>query len=624
MNLFGILLLVGSLLGYERFLRVNGISPYLAWITAFWMQTLMLYVFAMLDYLNPGIYVVNGLGWILLLYYVFRIFWQKQAALPIDIHAFDIWMVVMGGLLALGIYHSIMIHYDNFSHWATIVKFMHFTGHLPTNASMDGIISFTSYPPAMGLAITYVVHFLGFSESNMLLAQFGYIWAAVYSVFGFMRDKTRMMLSGLLVLAIAVTMIFNVQIRFNNLLVDYVLAAVTLAGLVGVYVYQEHQKRQFGHVVLAVANLLLIKNSGAFFAGIIFIYYGYMLLQNNPILLKQCQTRVMAYKNRLMNLGLWMLAIVLSIMPFYWWQYHVKHLFPESKHQIDTASYGAQLSGEHTSYLIEIAKKMLHANSELSSLSTQGLILINGVLLLTWLGLKLLGQRNRLLKMAILFDVMFLLYYISIYGMYIVSMPEAEAVVLAGFERYLSTMIILLIFLSAATLVITLDEHFKEQDFKLRNLRSFSSLTAKKCYQYAGMIFFTFSIIGINSEIGGMHFTDRLNRNALPELLKRTTQETKQLNDRRILLVDADADDVNSYYADFVARYYFFTENADAKEAFDDTPDQFKDFNSQYEYMVLPKKHQTYQALAKNVYHEKIVPGTYQITDNGLKPKALP
>ncbi|SUP52881.1 Uncharacterised protein [Weissella viridescens] len=81
--------------------------------------------------------------------------------------------------------------------------------------------------------------------------------------------------------------------------------------------------------------------------------------------------------------------------------------------------------------------------------------------------------------MTILFDGLFLLYYVSIYGMYILSMPRAEAVVLAGFERYLSTMIILLILLSAATLVITLDEHFKEQDFNKRDLRSFSSLPAK-------------------------------------------------------------------------------------------------------------------------------------------------
>lgn len=624
MNIFGILMLLGSLLGYERMLRVRGISPYLAWITAFWIQTVILYVFGMLNQLNLGIYCVNGLGWLLLIYYLVQIFGLKKTPLPVEIHAFDVWMVVLGGLLAIGIYHSIMVHYDNFSHWATIVKFMHFTGRLPTNASLDGVISFTSYPPAMGLFINYVIHFVGFSESNMLLAQFCYIWAAIYSVFAFMRDKTRMMLSGLLVLAIAITMVFNVQIRFNNLLVDYVLAAVTLAGLAGVYVYRKQYRQQFIHVILAVANLLLIKNSGAFFAGIIFAYYLYMLFKNNGMWHKCCQQWQVIYRVGFKNMALWVLAIIVSVMPFYWWQQHVKHTFPESKHQIDTASYGQQLSGEHTSYLIEIAQKMLHANTDLGSLSTQGLLLINGVLLATWLGMRWLGLKNRLLKMTILFDGLFLLYYVSIYGMYILSMPRAEAVVLAGFERYLSTMIILLILLSAATLVITLDEHFKEQDFNKRDLRSFSSLPAKKCYQYAGMFFFTFSVIGVNSEIGGMHFNDRLNKHALPQLLKQMTPEINQLNDQRILLVDADQDDVNSYYADFVARYYFFTENADAKEAFNVSPDQFKDINSQYEYMVMPKPHQTYQELAQKTYRENITPGTYQVSENDLKRKALP
>ena len=133
MNIFGILMLLGSLLGYERMLRVHGISPYLAWITAFWIQTVILYLFGMLNQLNLGIYCVNGLGWLLLIGYIIRIFGLKKAPLPVETHAFDVWMVVLGGLLAIGIYHSIMVHYDNFSHWATIVKFMHFTGRLPTN-----------------------------------------------------------------------------------------------------------------------------------------------------------------------------------------------------------------------------------------------------------------------------------------------------------------------------------------------------------------------------------------------------------------------------------------------------------------------------------------------------------
>lgn len=616
MSLIGWLIFLSSLIGYQRILRRSGVSPYLTWITIFWSQTLVLYIGAMVNLLPAFMIGVSGLGIALLLVDIILIVMKRWVPLGIELHLFDVWMASMGLLLGIAIYHSLMVHYDNFSHWATMVKFLYTNGQLPTAGGADQIISFTSYPPAMALFINYFVHLVGFSEGSMLLGQFIYIWAALYSVFAFLKDKTRSLLAAILVLTIAVTMIFNVEIRFNNLLVDYVLAVVALAGLTGVYVYQKRPTLQMIHVMLAASNLLLIKNSGAFFVALIFVYYAYTLFVNRTRRASRRQKVMAGFQNFLR----WLMGLGISYLPFYLWSRHVKQSFTTSKHEISAAAYGQQLQQESGQYFSEIAHKMLQANAHLSSLSTRGFILFNVVLLVTWIVLKMLGHRNRLLKMALLFDGIFMIYYFSMYVMYIVSMPYAEAIQLAGFERYMSTIVILLLLLSAATLVITLDESFYEQDFEKRNLRSFSSLTAKKAYQMGAMFCFFFSVIGINSEIGGMHFNDKFNQNALPLKLKALSHDEMQLNQCHILVVDAKQEEVDSYYAAFVGKYYFFSPNVEAREAFDMSPQELKELNDSYDYVVIPTEHETYSKLMDKAYHQKVKTGLFKTEKNGLKP----
>lgn len=414
MSLIGWLIFLSSLIGYQRILRRSGVSPYLTWITIFWSQTLVLYIGAMVNLLPAFMIGVSGLGIALLLVDIILIVMKRWVPLGIELHLFDVWMASMGLLLGIAIYHSLMVHYDNFSHWATMVKFLYTNGQLPTAGGADQIISFTSYPPAMALFINYFVHLVGFSEGSMLLGQFIYIWAALYSVFAFLKDKTRSLLAAILVLTIAVTMIFNVEIRFNNLLVDYVLAVVALAGLTGVYVYQKRPTLQMIHVMLAASNLLLIKNSGAFFVALIFVYYAYTLFVNRTRRASRRQKVMAGFQNFLR----WLMGLGISYLPFYLWSRHVKQSFTTSKHEISAAAYGQQLQQESGQYFSEIAHKMLQANAHLSSLSTRGFILFNVVLLVTWIVLKMLGHRNRLLKMALLFDGIFMIYYFSMYVMY--------------------------------------------------------------------------------------------------------------------------------------------------------------------------------------------------------------
>lgn len=72
-------------------------------------------------------------------------------------------------------------------------------------------------------------------------------------------------------------------------------------------------------------------------------------------------------------------------------------------------------------------------------------------------------HKNPLLKTLFAIDVSFLIYYGSVFAMYLVSMPYAEAIQLDALERYLSSMVILNLLLGAMVLAVVMDQAMFEQ-----------------------------------------------------------------------------------------------------------------------------------------------------------------
>lgn len=528
----------------------------------------------------------------------------------LHVHIFDVWMILGGLVIAITLQQQTMVHYDNFSHWATIVKFMFFEQRLP--GASDALISFSSYPVGTSLFNNYFINMVGYSSGNMLVAQFIYIWAAVYSVFEFLKDKKRVLFSAIVCSVITLTMFANVEIGFNNLLVDYVIAAVTVAGFVGACVYGEHHPwLQASHVFLASANLLLIKNSGAFFVAVLLINY-FVALCVYPKGKAWSAKRVVSIVTR------WLVVVGLSVTPFLVWLNHVKSTFTSSKHQLDAAAFSGQLNAEGVEYMQDIAQRMIDASMQWSSLSTRGMLFINISIFIIWLWMRLRKQHTLLLYQLLLLDVIFILYYLSIFAMYLVSMPYDEAIVLAGFERYLSTVVILLLLWGAGMVARTLDDNLYERDYEQRDLKSFRTLRNKKIYQRTAFALLFFSVIGVNAEIGRLRFNDSLNDQSLPVQLANMVPEETTYNDKRVLLVDPDDDNVNAYYAGFVGKYFFFSANVDAQEAFDYSTSEFKAHNNEYDYVMLMPGHETYEKLTQMTYNQKITPGLYQVTNNKL------
>ena len=610
MAILGFIFFGLSLIGYSSTLRLLHVNQFFTWITSILIQIVLLYIFAMVNLLRVGIWTVTSLGVILLISRLILGYMGKVSIHHEGLHLFDAWMIFLGIVMALVLLHSPLIHYDNFSHWATIVKFLTYNGYLP--GAKDTIISFTSYPPATALFITQFVTFTGFHEGNMLVAQFILIWAASYTIFATLRDRTRGLNSMLLCLTIAVSYVFNINIRLNNLLVDYVLAILTVAGLVGIYIYQNRPKMMAFHVALFCGILLLTKNSAAFFVALIAIYYLYTLIKR--------VTATSRFKKILKVTGQFIGTLLVSALPFIWWEIHVHTTFTTSKHEISASAYQSQLANDGMTGFINIGKAFLHQIFSFNSLSTTGFLVLNIGLIVAWAIFKYLCHYpNKLLHLLGWLDLISLLYYGSLLGMYVLSMPYAEAITLDGFERYMSTVVVLNLFIGAMFIVYLIDKNYYEQDFGKRSPRNFKYLWSKNSYQLSTFLIMFFAIIMMYSEINGTTFTNNYNRRTIPVELSKITPEWTKQNDTKILLVDPHKVEVVTYYTGYLANYYFFTNNSTGQAVFSKSENKFKKNLQQYEYVAVPKYDKSFSKGMKKFYHQKINSGFYKVHKTHLE-----
>ena len=130
------------------------------------------------------------------------------------------------GILSLNLE---MLHYDNFSHWAVIVKYLLSADRLPDADTV--LVAFRNYPPGSSLFIYYVCRLAGHSRGMMLLAQNSMIFACFYAVFGIVKENRRFLLYSVLGTGCALLSYLNLTIRINNLLVDFLMPLLAMASV---------------------------------------------------------------------------------------------------------------------------------------------------------------------------------------------------------------------------------------------------------------------------------------------------------------------------------------------------------------------------------------------------------
>lgn len=159
-------------------------------------------------------------------------------------------------------------------------------------------------------------------------------------------------------------------------------------------------------------------------------------------------------------------------------------------------------------------------------------------------------------------------YYIGIYAMFPFSLLTQEALCLAGFDLYASSVVIMALGLAAMFLARQMDYALYGQRINHRNLKSFKSLRAKKTYQYTTILLLFSSAFLIMSESGGLLYNDVAYQESTVAKFTAITDNNMTLNDDRYLVVSTSKEEVDNYFVDFFGKYWLCTPHMDGRENF--------------------------------------------------------
>lgn len=533
-----------------------------SYIFVFSAQALIIYFAGLIGILPYVAYALFGGGIVAFVAMILN----KKIALAFNrtsLSALNLAFIAVFGAITASLIDTRFVHYDNFSHWAVAVKYMLVTNRIPDAAS--AIIDFKSYPLGSSSFLYYVGRIVGNGEGVMLVGQGILLFASFYAVFGAIRDQKRFLLSALLGIGCSAMAFFNISIRINNLLVDFLLPALALASI-GILLVERNKFSTACLAVLPVLGLLaIVKNTGIIFAVLGFVFLLYRSLQ-----FQRADAKLRPF--------FWgaLLTIGLSLVPLILWNVHTSLAFPvdAGKFSYDFQTLSSFTIDKTPAQIQYIVQLFLYTTLSLSQLPTFGFVLFNGIAITAFLIARIgFKKKWKLLGTLLLLDLAVVLYYGGILAMYILSMPIDEALRLAGFDRYASSMILFLIGGISMRLTMDMENSFYYQQGERRDYRAFKSLTSKNVYQTATVLLSVAAGLILVSELNGMNHMREAYHESLPARVSAITGDSWHApdNDTRYLFYSSDAgNEVTSYELPYVGRYFLFASQVDAASAFTD------------------------------------------------------
>lgn len=343
--------------------------------------------------------------------------------------------------LAIVIYFYILmqgshfISYDNFSHWATVVKDMLAVNRMPNFE--DSIIRFQSYPLGSSLFIYFICKMIGTSDACFLFGQLLMLISFLFCIVAFVKKEN--IYSALIFLLYSIWALTS-NTHIYELRVDTLLPLAGVAAFAFIYFYKEEPpKAVFGSTGMFIL-LIQIKNSGIFFYAVCAICLAVFVWD-------YCKKKPAHFFTA---------SLFVPLASLYLWKQHVAFAFSagmEAKHSMNLGHFKQEAAKKSADDMLAIGKNILKQFTSLKKLGTTpgaGIVRNQGLIVLVLLAVFFLAMcviclvflRSRQAFHAVVriiaLDVSCLtLYTLSVYAMYLFSMPPSEASRLASFDRYM-------------------------------------------------------------------------------------------------------------------------------------------------------------------------------------------
>ena len=470
-----------------------------------------------------------------------------------------------------------LLHYDNFSHWALIVKYLLSTDHFPGADTV--MIPFRDYPPGSSVFIYYVCRFAGRSQGVMLLAQNSMIIACFYAVFGIVKERRRFLLYSFLGMGCALLSYLNLTIRINNLLVDFLLPLLAMASAAVSFRYCREKEKLCILQVILLGFIGIVKSTGVFFAGAAGIYALWMSVHTGkedrkPGSGKEDADKAVSFRRRAKIFGCGVLILCGAALPSLAWQRHLNIDMAgfEGKFEMGKAAgeYGAPVGEELYG---QVTRDFLETSFDLSGRAAQVffvcLALAAGAVLYARFKMKKRWRLGNILTVGI---VAVILYYAGMLYMYLYTMPAEEALRLAGFERYACSIMTLFAGVLIMGAAVDMEGSFAVDIDERGAYKAYSSSGAKRRYQYAVLGTVLLGLNFLYSEMNGLRSIRADYATSLPGRVERAVgdrwYENGETDERTYLVVASDENgQVSSGEVQNVCRYFLWAPNVEAVES---------------------------------------------------------
>ncbi len=439
----------------------------------------------LLGVLKEGTYAIIGFGIVALIYNIIGVLTKKydvKKAFSVGTVIFLIAFI----LLSLRLYNVTYTHYDNFSHWGTIVKELISFDSFPDE---NTVVAFELYPPATASFIYAFCLFCGYSEGITLIAQAMLLCGVLSVIFMGVDRKSengKHIIPALILLSI-VSLVFirldNDILSIYNLLTDGVqgcfLAAIIIIAFNSV---RDKKSIQYGYIPL-IMFMCMIKTNGFVFA--LFSFIAIVII--NRLNAEKEDMEAFFSKGRV-------LRILLGIAPtvlYYFWAKYAESAYPQvfadvsGQEKIFSAvapmflytaiviiyeiisafknekvrrnisivsvilisifvinKLSAYIAERSDEFISSFVWNFSNALFNTQSLNLWVFLAINVLMLVAIIGLVTHDRARKLLQKMVWLDMLVLGFILLMLIFYLAILPEDEASVMASFDRYQAALMV--------------------------------------------------------------------------------------------------------------------------------------------------------------------------------------
>lgn len=413
-----LVLLFLSNLGYWEFIRKKtGIHKYFAPSLTVVFQITVMFFAGLLNCMVAATAILWAVGILFLLINLKSLYKGSYREYLSPGYIFLIGMTCVSLIVLRG---QIFTAYDNFSHWAIVVKVMLANNRMPN--FQDAVIMFQEYPLGSSVYIYYFAKIVADAESVQMCAQVYMMLSMIMPVFIYLKKHQVL---GFIEIVLFTNFIFTFNIGIHDLLVDTLLPLVGAAGWLFWKNRDDANVRPYlVGVSFYLTAALQIKNSGILFAGLGAIFLLVYLIKT-----RKDAAAVLA-------------SGVLPFITLYLWKRHCAYMFSgaaTSKHAMTAANYSSTFGAKTPEEIQTIVSGM----GKFSVTGTDFYLFVAALavtLVIAYVFARNLFKES--VKLVISLTVLYALYCVGMLLMYLFSMPGGEATTLASDVRYRRTIFI--------------------------------------------------------------------------------------------------------------------------------------------------------------------------------------